>query len=88
MGNNGVVEDIARRYEEVDFGNDNQCGCAELNTISNAMDQGIDVRGAVIITVDVKGPNTPFPDAHGQPRDACSVCEKVLEELEITECKG
>ena len=82
-GNNGVVEDVARSFPP----NDNNCGCAELNTISNAMDQGIDVRGSVIVTVEVRGRNSPT-DNHGAHMEACSVCAAVLEELEIIECPG
>jgi hypothetical protein len=81
MGNNGVVEDLARSFPP----NDNNCGCAELNTISNAMDQGIDVTGAVIVSVEVRGPESPT-GKHGQRKPACSVCAAVLEELEIIEC--
>jgi len=81
MGNNGVVEDLARSFPP----NDNDCGCAELNAISNAMDAGIDLRGAVIITVEVRGPESPT-GKHGQRKAACSVCAAVIEELEMIEC--
>lgn len=81
-GNNQVVEDLARSFPDDD---DNNCGCAELNTISNAMDQGIDVRGAVIVTVQVRGRKSPT-NLHGDTMGACAVCREVLNELEIIEC--
>jgi Cytidine and deoxycytidylate deaminase zinc-binding region len=81
MGNNQVVEDLARSFPP----NRNKCGCAELNAISNAMNKGMDLRGAVIVTIEVRGPESPT-GKHGQTKPACSVCAAVIEELEMIEC--
>lgn len=81
-GNNQVVEDLARSFPDDD---NNNCGCGELNCISNAMDQGIDVTGAVIVTIQVRGRNSPTP-YHGDTKGACAVCREVLKELDIVEC--
>ncbi len=83
-GNNVVVERLARSFPDTDG---NGCDCAELNCISKAMDQGIDVAGAVIATVQVRGRNSPV-GLHGTPIEACAVCAKVLNALGITDYGG
>ncbi len=83
-GNNAAVERLARSFPDTDG---NGCGCAELNCISNAMDQGINVSGAVISTVQVRGRNSPT-SLHGTPMRACAVCAEVLSALNITDCAG
>lgn len=90
-GNNGEVEDKARRHWEYlpdeNPAKKNDCKCGELNAISNAQAQGMDLRGAVIITVNVEGPNSP-KTSHGEPKEACDVCKEVIDEYDMIECEG
>lgn len=81
-GNIPLVEARARAQPPNDF----NCRCAELNCISNALAAGVDVKGAVIVTIHARGENTVPPSKHGTKDPACSVCEKVLEEFEVIEC--
>ena len=76
------VDAIARKYPDKD---QNFYKCAELNAISNAGDLA-SLKGAVIVTVDVRGPQSTSGD-HKRKKKACSVCEEVLKELGIIECK-
>lgn len=81
-GSISAVDSLARTFPDLD---NNHYGCAELNCISNAMSQGVDVKGSVIVTVEVRGRNSPT-GAHGTKKPACAVCSKVLEALDIEEC--
>ena len=90
-GNNGQVETSARRHweylPESNPAVKNNCKCGELNAISNAQAQGMDLRGAAIVTVKVEGPNSP-KTSHGEVLEACDVCKAVIEENEMIECEG
>ena len=90
-GNNGEVENKARRHwenlPEDNPASKNDCKCGELNAISNAQAQGLELRGAVIITVNVEGPNSP-KTTHGEPKEACDVCKAIIEDYEMIECEG
>jgi hypothetical protein len=85
-GNNAAVQAQAETaLANYAPNNVNNCQCAELNAISNAQNQGIDLTGSVITTVNVRGPNATGA-AHGSKEPACSVCSHVLLELDIREC--
>lgn len=51
--------------------------CAEVNAISRANNKGIDLRGAEISVVEVRGPNR-VNGKHGFPKTPCDVCSKLL----------
>lgn len=80
-GNIPSVQQSAESYRPNQF----NCACAELNCISNAISKGQDVRGSVIVTLNVRGPESES-DVHGTKEPACSVCQMVLMEYDITEC--
>lgn len=80
-GNIPSVQKSAESYRPNEF----NCACAELNSISKAINQGLVVKGGVIVTLKVTG-HGPSAPQHGTKKPACSVCQMVLMEYEITEC--
>ncbi len=69
--------------------NRNNCKCAELNCISDAITNltlpAVGGWRAVIVSVDVRS-ETDSKGKHGKKKPACSVCGLVLVEYQILEC--
>ncbi|MEU8979096.1 DUF6531 domain-containing protein [Streptomyces sp. NPDC048309] len=59
----------------------NQHGrCGEAEALSDAMHAGVDPRGGVMASVDVRAAGNP---KHGAPKAPCSSCQHVLDQLGI-----
>ncbi|MEW2302232.1 DUF6531 domain-containing protein [Streptomyces sp. NPDC006655] len=59
----------------------NQHGrCGEAEALSDAMHAGVDPRGGVMASVDVRAAGNP---KHGAPKPPCSSCQHVLDQLGI-----
>ncbi|NJL27793.1 MAG: hypothetical protein HC897_07795 [Thermoanaerobaculia bacterium] len=56
--------------------------CAEANCIARALNKGIDVRGATIDVVNVRGPGS-MTGIHATPKPPCTVCQELLDFFEI-----
>ncbi|MEM9598269.1 MAG: hypothetical protein AAGD06_28655 [Acidobacteriota bacterium] len=56
--------------------------CAEMNAVAEAINKGIDVRGATIKVI-----NFLYPSLRGTDKDPCPLCEQVLKRLGITVLK-
>jgi uncharacterized Zn-binding protein involved in type VI secretion len=76
-----LVEKGAKSYPSNQF----NCKCAELGAVSASYNQGIIPVGAVIVTVNVRGPNSAS-GTHGTKEPACSVCNPYLGDMKIKEC--
>ncbi|MEI7867964.1 MAG: PAAR-like domain-containing protein [Candidatus Methylumidiphilus sp.] len=88
MGRNqgGVTNELVEKALDDIPPNQFNGSCAEVSCISSALNQGIDVSGAVMATVHVRGPNSQPPSKHGHKDAACSVCNPLLKEFGIKEC--
>lgn len=71
---NPEVQQALDRLPSNDFAGE----CAEANCIARALNKGIDVRGAKIEVVNVRGPGSTT-GVHGTTKPACSVCKELLD---------
>jgi hypothetical protein len=56
--------------------------CSEIKTLEKALNDGVDVRGGVMETVNI---GETFPgQVHGAPKAACSTCAWIMGELGVT----
>jgi RHS repeat-associated protein len=55
--------------------------CAEIDSLSQALDAGDHVAGGVVSTARVRGPNSP---AHGTAIPPCPSCQHVLDKMGVT----
>ncbi len=56
--------------------------CAEPQSISRALEAGIDPSGGASAARQIRAPNNP---AHGTPRSACPTCQELLRRFNITD---
>ncbi|MEV8032784.1 DUF6531 domain-containing protein [Streptomyces sp. NPDC086182] len=84
-GDHNLHPDVQAAYDRVPLGQrpaGSQHGrCGEAEALSDAMNAGVDPRGGVMASVEVRAAGNP---KHGVPKAPCSSCQHVLDQLGIT----
>jgi len=75
----GIYSDEVQAVLDL-LGNENDFGrqCAEVNAVSIARNNNINLQGATISVANVRGPNSTS-GVHGTPKTPCNVCQPMLD---------